>query len=68
METIVLKVNGMSCEHCAKAIRRALSVFEGYEHSKVDIDAGTVEIEYDAPASVSGFIAAIEAEGYTVEQ
>lgn len=67
-ENIVLKVNGMSCEHCAKTIRRAINVFEGYEKSNVDVDAGTVEIEFDAPATKSGFIAAIENAGYSVEQ
>lgn len=68
METVVLKVKGMSCEHCVKAIRSAINIFEGYESSKIDLAAGTVEIEYDAPATVSGFIAAIEDAGYTVEK
>ncbi len=68
MDTLVLKVNGMSCENCAKAVRRAVSVFEGYERAKVDLETGTVEIQYEAPATESGFIAAIENEGYTVEK
>ncbi len=68
METVVLKVKGMSCENCVKAVRRAINIFEGYEDSKIDLATGTVEIEYDSPASVGGFIAAIEAEGYTVEK
>jgi len=68
METVVLNVKGMTCENCAKAIRRALSLFEGYERAKVDVEAGTVEIHYEAPASVSGFIAAIEDAGYSVEK
>ena len=68
METVVLKVKGMSCENCKKAITRAINIFEGYESSKIDLEKGIVEIEFDAPATVSGFIAAIEDAGYTVEK
>lgn len=68
MEHVVLKVIGMSCDNCVKAVRRALGVFEGYEGAKIDLATGSVEIEYDAPATIGGFIAAIEDAGYTVQR
>ena len=68
MESIVLKVKGMSCDQCAKKVRRAVNVFEGYESAKVDVEKGEVTIEFEPPATVNGFIAAIEGAGFTVEK
>jgi hypothetical protein len=68
MDTAIIKVKDIGDEEGARTIRRAISVFEGYEGSKVDVQAGTVEIHYDLPATVSGFIAAIENEGFTCEK
>ena len=58
MESIVLKVSGMSCDQCAKNVRRAVN----------DLEKGEVTIEFEPPATVNGFIAAIEGAGFTVEK
>jgi copper chaperone CopZ len=68
MENVVIKVKNIKDEEGAKQIRRALMMFEGYERAKVDVAAGTVEIEFDLPATVSGFIAGIENAGFEVEK
>ena len=40
METI--KVSGMSCEHCVKAVTKALEEIEGLGEVAVDLSAGEV--------------------------
>jgi len=47
MEKITLKVGGMSCEHCAKAVTNAVAGVEGTDHVEVDLEAGHVSFSYD---------------------
>ena len=61
-----LKVNGMSCGHCAAAVTRAVHLVDPGARVAVDRPAGRVSIDRAAdPAKVQS---AIEAEGYAVEQ
>ena len=43
MKTI--KINGMSCQHCVKAVTKALSEITGIEDVKVDLAAGEATFE-----------------------
>ncbi len=67
MKTIQLKVEGMSCGHCAKTIENALKGI-GADGS-VDLSGKTVTVTYDenktGPESIRN---AIEDCGYTVAQ
>jgi copper chaperone len=56
----VFSVPDMSCEHCVKAISKALegAGFSGYE---VDLNAKEVRVETDAPEKVA---AILDDEGY----
>jgi copper chaperone len=67
MEKITVKVGGMSCDHCVKAVIEAAGGLPGVADVKVSLEAGTAEVGYD-PAKVSpGAIkAAIEDQGYDV--
>jgi copper chaperone len=57
-------VEGMSCEHCVRAITDAVTKVTGYASVTVSLDDGTVEVEgVDDREAV---IAAIRAEGYEV--
>jgi len=38
-ERVVLRVDGMTCSHCAESVRRALSECEGVESAEVDLPA-----------------------------
>lgn len=60
-----LQIEGMSCGHCVKAVRRALEDLEGVEVRTVEI--GAAQIRYD-PGEVDGsrIVEAIEDAGYTV--
>ncbi|MBL0385563.1 heavy-metal-associated domain-containing protein [Tumebacillus sp. ITR2] len=63
--TNVLKVEGMSCGHCVKAIEGALS--EIGVTGSVDLTNKTVTVEYDeAQKSLKDIKATIEDAGYDV--
>jgi copper chaperone len=68
MENIILKVPGISCGHCEKAIKSALSVFDGVKNIIVDLNNKTVTFDFDpSKASLDEIKEAIEDEGYKIE-
>ncbi len=44
-----IKVKGMSCQHCVKAVTKALGELEGVADVKVDLMAGEVSFEESNP-------------------
>jgi copper chaperone len=65
VEKMLLKVNGMSCEHCVKAITEAVSTLLGVFNVKVDLKAKTVTVEYNSALITSKAIEdKIEEQGY----
>ena len=65
MSQITLNVEGMSCNHCVKAIEGALK--EAGMSGKVDLSAGNVTVEYDeSKATVEQVKEVIEEQGYDV--
>ncbi|MDR1177441.1 MAG: copper ion binding protein [Spirochaetaceae bacterium] len=67
MEKTVLKVNGMSCEHCVKAVTRAAESLAGVKKAAVDLKGGTVALEYDpGKTALDAVKAAIADQGYEV--
>ena len=67
MEKKILKVEGMSCEHCAKAVSDALSALPGLADVKVDLEGGTVSFSYDSSSAPLAIIkTAIIDAGYEV--
>lgn len=59
-----LMVEAMSCEHCVRAITRAVSRLKDDVVVRISLEDGTVDVEgIEDRAAV---IAAIEAEGYEV--
>lgn len=59
-----IKVQGMKCQHCAANARKALEEIEGIRKVAVDLDAG--EIAYEGNAPIGVIRAAIEGKGYRV--
>jgi copper chaperone len=69
MEKAALKVEGMSCSHCEKAVRTAAGAVEGVKSVNVDLASKTVTVEYDPNiASLDRICDAIEDQGYDVER
>ena len=67
MNQIIIKVAGMSCQHCVKAVEEALKALPGVETARVDLAAGQVSVHYDStktdPLKMQE---AIENQGYDV--
>ena len=69
MERMVLKVDGMSCEHCARAVTNAVAGIAGTANVSVNLKAGTASFDFDSgKASLDAIAAAITEEGYTVKR
>jgi copper chaperone len=67
MEKKVLKVDGMSCEHCVKAVTKAAGELPGVKDVSVDLKGGTVSFSYDPAATALKEIeAAISDAGYDI--
>jgi copper chaperone len=66
METVHLNIEGMTCEHCVRAIDGRLRKTPGVEVERVVV--GAVDIRYDpARISMDEISEVISDEGYTVE-
>lgn len=61
--TVKLSVEGMSCDHCVRAVRDALAKVAGVDRV-VDVSRERSEAIVDGGSDVGALIAAIEAEGY----
>ncbi|MEW5892333.1 MAG: cation transporter [Pseudomonadota bacterium] len=67
MDTITLKVSGMSCMGCVNSVKQLLHGVAGVQQVEVDLASGRVEIGYDATrADVGALRRAIEDGGYQV--
>jgi copper chaperone len=67
MEQTILNVDGMSCEHCVRAVTNATLALDGVSEVRVDLGAKTVSVTHDAAkAPLDTICLAIEEEGYEV--
>jgi copper chaperone len=67
MEKVTLKVDGMSCEHCVKAVTNALAGV-GVTDIVVSLKDGTASFTRNADAvQMETIKAAIEEEGFEVQ-
>lgn len=64
MERITLSIEGMTCEHCVRAVRGALEKVPGAEVESVEIGAATVKVDPER-VSDEALVDAIADEGYT---
>ncbi len=56
-------VEGMTCDHCQKAVKDALEGIPGVDSAEVDLQEGTALVHGSADVQV--LIGAVEDEGYT---
>jgi copper chaperone len=67
MATTILHVQGMACEHCVKAVTKAVTALGGVHGVAVDLQEKTVTVEHDpADATPAQIKEAIEEQGYDV--
>lgn len=43
----IIKVEGMSCEHCRNAVESALAKLNGVSSAEVNLDENHVRVEYN---------------------
>ena len=68
MEKIIITVEGMSCEHCVKAVTGAVKALDGVAGAVVDLTGGTATVNYDArKISADEIKEAINEEGYVAK-
>ncbi|HML36878.1 MAG TPA: copper chaperone CopZ [Bacillota bacterium] len=67
MSKVTLNVEGMSCQHCVKAVTQAVTALDGVSSVDVSLEEKTVAVDYDADqVSLDSIKEAIEEEGYDV--
>ena len=67
MEKAALKVEGMSCNHCAGAITNAVGELSGVKNVVVDLKGASVSFSFDpSKTPLANIQAAISEAGYTV--
>lgn len=64
----VLNVKGMSCSHCAAAVKNAVGALPGVYNVNVDLASGRVTVSHDPEeATVQNIRDAIEDRGYDAD-
>ncbi len=63
MEPTVLKVEGMSCQHCVASVTKALEGVPGVERAEVDLASRTAKVW--GPAAKADLVAAVDRAGFT---
>jgi copper chaperone len=48
METLVLKISGMTCNHCKMKVEKALRTLDGVESVQVDLNTGQATVSFDS--------------------
>jgi copper chaperone len=69
MTITTLRVSGMTCQHCVRAVTQALESQDGVASADVDLQAGSARVEYDeglvTPVELAN---AVAEEGYEAEE
>ena len=65
METLVMKVNGMTCMGCVASVKKVLAALEGVQSVDVALDQAQATVVYDAARANPGqFKTAVEEAGF----
>ncbi len=66
--TTVLKVEGMSCQHCVNSINKAVGELKGVDKVAVDLKAKRVSVDYNQEQlELDQIKEVIEDQGYEVK-
>ncbi|HEX4682269.1 MAG TPA: cation transporter [Gemmatimonadaceae bacterium] len=58
------RVEGMTCQHCVRAVFTALAAVDGI--IRADVSIGAIEVEHDGRVTVEQLRDAIQVAGYSV--
>jgi copper chaperone len=59
-------VVGMTCDHCARAVRTEVSTIDGVTDVDVDLTRGVVRVTAEQPVPATALRDAVEEAGYTL--
>jgi copper chaperone len=59
-----LKIKGMSCQHCVKAVKKALEEIEGIDNVSVDLARGEAVFDETRPVDADLIREKVEKAGY----
>lgn len=57
---------GMTCDHCARAVRAEVSAIDGVTDVDVDLNSGVVRVTAKQPVPTTALRDAVEEAGYTL--
>ena len=63
-KTTVIKVDGMSCEHCKMRVKKALEAVKGVRLADVDLENKQVTVHITKDVDIQALKDAIEIAGY----
>ncbi len=66
MTTATYRVEGMTCEHCVRAVSDEVARLAGVTRVDVDLATGSVVVASDAPLPDAEVRAAVDEAGYSV--
>ena len=68
MEQTTLKIEGMTCDNCKKAVDGALRNLQGVQEVKVDVTKGIADVTYNnSEVTADSMKEAVEEQGYDVK-
>jgi len=69
MAKLSLKIGGMSCEHCARAVEEALLALPGVRGARVDLKSKTAGVDCESAECTPEMMkSAVEEAGYVLEE
>lgn len=66
MPTTPFRVQGMTCDHCVRAVQQEVGALDHVTAVEVDLATGIVTVTADAPVDTTAVEAAVAEAGYEV--
>ena len=67
MTTATYRVDGMTCDHCVRAVTTELVMVPGVRSVDVDLAQGTVTVTSDGPIDLDDVREAVDEAGYELQ-
>ncbi len=64
VDTTIITVKGMTCEHCVSAVQKEIRSLPGVTGVDVELDTGTVRVTADPQPGMTALREAVDAAGY----
>ena len=65
MTEVTIKIDGMSCQHCVAAVKKAVDAIDGVSNSNVEVGSATVNFD-ESKTGRDAISGAIQSAGYKI--